>query len=86
MKEIKIPQRHSGLETAPPFGLMHLPDVIENADSAVHNPLPKELEDVAIAQIDSAESDNLSLASMDLSADEMKVYEFARKGGRVKHP
>jgi len=83
-KEIKIPQRHSGLETAPPSRVNASSDVIENADSAVHNPLPKELEDVAIAQIDSAESDNLSLASMDLSADEMKVYEFARKGGRVK--
>lgn len=83
-KEIKIPQRHSGLETAPPSRVNASSDVIGNADSAVHNPLPKELEDVAIAQIDSAESDNLSLASMDLSADEMKVYEFARKGGRVK--
>ena len=83
-KEIKIPQRHSGLETAPPSRVNASSDVIENADSAVHNPLPKELEDVAIAQIDSAESDNLSLASMDLSADERKVYEFARTGGRVK--
>lgn len=50
-KEIKIPQRHSGLETAPPSRVNASSDVIENADSAVHNPLPKELEDVAIAQI-----------------------------------
>ena len=83
-QEIRIPQTHSELETIPASRASTSADVVKIVDSAVHNPQPKESDEVTIVQADSAKSEELSLASIDLSADEMKVYEFARKGGRVK--